>query len=50
MIYVHSMDVAVRNYPEQAALSVGDVSLNFRQLQPHQEHGGCTQSTRHQPW
>ncbi len=32
MIYVHSMDRAVRNYPEQPALSVGDGFLTFRQL------------------
>src|SRR6266446_9404002 len=32
MIYVHSMARAVRNYPERPALSVGDVSLNFREL------------------
>jgi len=32
MIYVHSMDRAVRNYPERPALSVGDVSLNFWEL------------------
>jgi acyl-CoA synthetase (AMP-forming)/AMP-acid ligase II len=32
MIYLHSMDRAVRNYPERPALSVGDVSLNFREL------------------
>src|SRR6266403_3855425 len=32
MIYLHSMDRAVRNYPEQSALSVGDVSMNFREL------------------
>jgi len=32
MIYVHSMARAVRHYPEQPALSVGDGFLNFRQL------------------
>src|SRR5437660_1715242 len=32
MIYLHSMDGAVRNYPERPALSVGEDSLNFRQL------------------
>jgi len=32
MIYLHSMDRAVRNYPERPALSVGEDSLNFRQL------------------
>src|SRR5260370_25497303 len=32
MIYVHSMDRAVRNYTEQPALSVGDGFLTFRQL------------------
>ncbi len=32
MIYVHSMDRALRDYPEQPALSIGDGSLNFRQL------------------
>src|SRR5258706_8013317 len=32
MIYLHSMDRAVRNYPERPALSVGQDSLNFRQL------------------
>src|SRR5260370_3044151 len=35
MIYVHSMARAVRNYPERPALSVGDVSLNFRELHNH---------------
>ncbi len=32
MIYIHSMDQAVRNYPERPALSVGEDSLNFQQL------------------
>src|SRR6266478_3099469 len=32
MIYVHSMERAVRYYPERPALSVGEDSLNFRQL------------------
>ncbi len=32
MIYVHSMGRAVRYYPERPALSVGEDSLNFRQL------------------
>jgi long-chain acyl-CoA synthetase len=32
MIYVHSMNRAVGYYPERPALSVGDDSLNFRQL------------------
>ena len=32
MIYVHSMARAVRYYPERPALSVGDLSLSFRQL------------------
>src|SRR5260370_37375616 len=32
MIYVHSMARAVRDHPEQPALSIGDGFLNFRQL------------------
>jgi hypothetical protein len=32
MIYIHSMDRAVRNYPERPALLVGNESLNFREL------------------
>src|SRR6266852_1775182 len=32
MIYLHSMDRAARNYPERPALSVGNASLNFREL------------------
>jgi len=32
MIYVHSMDRAVRYYPERPALSVGEDRLSFRQL------------------
>jgi hypothetical protein len=32
MIYVHSMDRAVRYYPERPALNVGEGHLTFRQL------------------
>ena len=32
MIYIHSMERAVRYYPERPALSVGEDLLNFRQL------------------
>src|SRR5260221_7077399 len=32
MIYILSVDRAFRNYPEQPALTVGDVSLTFREL------------------
>src|SRR5260370_29134872 len=32
MIYVHSMVRAGRDHPEQPALSVGNASLNFREL------------------
>src|SRR5712671_2283932 len=32
MIYVHSMNRAVGYYPERPAVSLGDDSVNFRQL------------------